>query len=103
MTEHAQRRDEEASWMADFETVTCQRMHAAFAEVQARIGLDYFAIDCAELPDGRLLLFEADVAMIVHALDSTELFPYKKPAMDRLFAAFLRALETHSRTPATRA
>jgi hypothetical protein len=54
--------------------------------------LDYFAIDCAELPDGRLLLFEADVAMIVHAMDSDRVFPYKKLAMAKLFSGFEIAL-----------
>jgi hypothetical protein len=53
-----------------------------------RIDLDYFAVDAAEMPDGRLLLFEADVAMIVHSMDEPELFPYKGPAMKKLFAAF---------------
>ncbi len=26
--------------------------------------------------------------MIIHAMDSEELYPYKKPAMKKLFAAF---------------
>ena len=60
----------------------------AFAALHAALGLDYFAIDCAELPDGRLLLFEADVAMILHAMDSETLYPYKRAPMLRLFAAF---------------
>lgn len=103
MMENAARRAEEALWMERFETDTARRMAKAFAEVQRAVGLDYFAIDCAEMPDGRLLLFEADVAMIVHALDGADLFPYKKPAMDRLFKAFHSALESRSRTRTTRA
>ena len=57
------------------------------------LGLDYFAIDCAECPNGSLLLFEADVAMIVHDMDPVDMFPYKKPAMKRLLGAFWQALE----------
>ena len=53
-----------------------------------RLGLDYFGIDCAETPDGRLLLFEADVAMIVHAMDPPDPFAYKKALMHKLFGAF---------------
>ena len=94
MTDDATRRDEEALWMATFEADMALRLKDAFAEVQRIIGLDYFAIDCAELPDGRLLLFEADVAMIVHALDGEDLFAYKKPAMARLFEAFHDALQS---------
>jgi hypothetical protein len=44
------------------------------------------------MPDGRLLVFEADVAMIVHDMDSELVFPYKKPAMRKLFRAFHDAL-----------
>jgi hypothetical protein len=38
------------------------------------------------------VVFEADVAMIVHAMDSAELYPYKKPAMAKLFAGFISGL-----------
>lgn len=88
-----ERRDEEAAWMAAFDTQFAQRHARAFEALVQQIGLDYFGIDCAELPDGRLLLFEADVAMIVHALDSETLFPYKKPAMRKLFDAFEAGLQ----------
>ena len=82
------RRAEEARWMETFDADVAVRHADAFAALSRRLGLDYFGVDCAELPDGRLLLFEADVAMIVHDLDPEDVFPYKKPAMRRLFAAF---------------
>ena len=88
MAQHEERRAEEAAWMADFDRDFAIRHGRAFDALHRRLGLDYFAIDCAELPDGRLLLFEADVAMIVHAMDSDVVFPYKKHAMQKLFAAF---------------
>ena len=43
------------------------------------------------------MVFEADVAMIVHAMDSAELYPYKKPAMAKLFADFVSALTAMAR------
>lgn len=92
MTERPERRAEEAAWMADFDADFAQRHAAAFEALQRRIGLDYFGIDCAELPDGRLLVFEVDVAMIVHDLDPQDVFPYKKPTMRRLFTAFQQML-----------
>lgn len=92
MAQHEDRRAEEAAWMAKFDIDFATRHARAFDALHRRIGLDYFAIDCAELPDGRLLLFEADVAMIVHAMDSDRVFPYKKLAMAKLFEGFDRAL-----------
>lgn len=93
MTENEARRLEEAAWMRDFDTSFAVRHAAAFEALYRRVGLDYFGIDCAEMPDGRLLLFEVDVAMIVHAMDSDVTFPYKKPAMRKLFSAFQGALK----------
>lgn len=92
MAEYEDRRAEEASWMVDFDRKFAARHARAFDALHRRLGLDYFAIDCAELADGRLLLFEADVAMIVHSMDSESVFPYKKLAMARLFAGFEKAL-----------
>ena len=88
MAIRAERRVEEAEFMETFDSAFAVRHAAAFVELTTNIGLDYFAIDCAETTDGKLLLFEADVAMLIHAMDSAELYPYKKPAMRKLFAAF---------------
>lgn len=94
MTESAAKRAEEAAFMAQFAEDFAQRHGAALAAINARLGLDYFGIDCAEMSDGRLLIFEVDHAMVVHALDDVTLFPYKQPAMQRLFAAFRALLLT---------
>ena len=96
MAESAEKRAEEAAAMAGFDAGFGARHAAVFAELQARLGLDYFAIDCAETADGTLLLFEADVSMIIHALDPEDLYPYKRPAMARLFAAFEAMLRARS-------
>jgi glutathione synthase/RimK-type ligase-like ATP-grasp enzyme len=82
------KRAEEARMMAAFDASFATRHAAAFATLHAAFGLDYFAVDCAEDRDGRLLLFEADTAMIVHDMDPPALYPYKRPAMERLFTAF---------------
>jgi glutathione synthase/RimK-type ligase-like ATP-grasp enzyme len=96
METNASRRAIEADWMAGFEGGFAQRQGKALKAVAKAVGLDYFGLDCAELPDGRLLVFELDVAMIVHDMDSEALFPYKKPAMKKLFAAFVAALQGYS-------
>ena len=93
MQENEAWRAEEAAWMRDFDTDFAARHAPAFDALTRKIGLDYFIIDCAEMPDGRLLLFEAQVAMIVHAMDATGIFSYKGPAMQKLFSAFQSALK----------
>ena len=92
MLESEAKRAREAAWMASFNEDFAVRHADALKAVAERYGVDYFAIDCAETSDGRLLLFEADVASIIHALDPVEVFPYKREAMDRLFSAFHAAL-----------
>jgi hypothetical protein len=88
MTESAEKRAEEAHAMATFEHGFARRHAAAFAALHERLGFDYYSIDCAETRGGRLLVFEADTAAIVHLMDPADLFPYKPPAMQRVFAAF---------------
>ncbi|MBV8124856.1 MAG: RimK family alpha-L-glutamate ligase [Paucibacter sp.] len=92
MDDSAQKRAEEAQCMAHFDSTFAVRHRAALAEINRRIGLPYLGIDCAEAPDGRLLIFEVDNAMIVHAMDDEAMYPYKKPAMHKVFSAFRRLL-----------
>ncbi len=98
MQEDPARRAEEAAWMQDFDTGFAVRHAEAFEALHREIGLDYFVVDCAGMPDGRLLLFEAHVAMILHAMDPVEIFPYKAPAMRKLFCAFQTALQRRCST-----
>ncbi|MGV8985640.1 MAG: ATP-grasp domain-containing protein [Cypionkella sp.] len=98
METNPSRRASEAAWMESFDAGFAQRQAKALEAVSQAVGLDYFGIDCAELPDGKLLVFELDVAMIVHDMDNEALFPYKKPAMRKLFAAFVAALSEASQT-----
>jgi glutathione synthase/RimK-type ligase-like ATP-grasp enzyme len=88
MKESAEKRGEEAQFMRDFDSDFARRHGAALEAIASRVGLDYFGIDCGESADGRLLVFEADIAMIVHAMDSVEVYPYKAPQMRKVFAAF---------------
>ncbi len=91
MEQFEDRRRDEADWFENF-PIFVRQHKKAFEKLFEIIGLDYFGIDCAESKDGRLLVFEVDVAMIVHSLDSETVFPYKKPAMKRLQDGFLGLL-----------
>ena len=88
MAGSAEKRAEEARAMAGFDQEFGRRHGVALAAVAAALGFDYCSIDCGETPDGRLLVFEADTAAIVHMLDSPALHPYKPPQMRLVFDAF---------------
>lgn len=92
MADSAEKRAEEAAFMASFDTGFAARHAATLAAIHDRIGLDYLGIDCAETADGRLLVFEIDHAMVVHAMDPVDVYPYKQAAMCRLFMAFREML-----------
>ena len=88
MAECADKRVDEALAMAEFDVGFARRHRAGFEALDRWMGLDYYQLDCAETRDGRLLVFEADVAAIVHAMDPPDLYPYKPPQMRRVFEAF---------------
>ncbi len=92
MAEDAKKRAEEAQVMAQFNETFAQKHAAAFQKIYQRSGLDYVGLDCSETPDGKLLIFEIDSCMIVHAIDPIDLFPYKPTHMANLFAAFQQLL-----------
>jgi glutathione synthase/RimK-type ligase-like ATP-grasp enzyme len=87
MYEEAHKREEEAFFMAHFDDFA-QRHRLALDAIVTRMKLDYLCIDCAETPDGRLLVFEVDHAMVVHAMDSEQKFPFKQPHMQKVKNAF---------------
>jgi hypothetical protein len=84
----AGKRLEEERFMRDFDQDFALRHKDALAGIAEQVGLDYFTIDCAENQSGELLIFEADNTAVVHNMDSPELFPYKPPAMRKIFEAF---------------
>jgi hypothetical protein len=99
MTDSADKRADEARAMAEFDDGFAQRHTAAFDALHERIDLDYYSIDCAETQDGRLLVFEADAAAIIHMMDPPDLFPYKEPQMRKVFAAFEAMLRRRAEQP----
>jgi hypothetical protein len=88
------KRAEEARFMADFDRDFGARHRDALIGIADIVGLEYFMIDCAETKSGRLLVFEADISMIVHDMDSPATYPYKLPQMRKIFAAFAEMLST---------
>ena len=87
MDRFAERRAEEAAFLACPEAVLGPRAMRALAHLADRVGLDYFGVDCARLPDGRLLVFEIETGMIVHDRDDAGLFAAKNAAARRVASA----------------
>ena len=77
---------EEAAFLNDPTRVFEERHYRALGEIQQRMGLEYFGIDCALDTDGDLLVFEVNASMLVH--DDNAEFPYKDPAVRCIKAAF---------------
>lgn len=91
-----EKRAEEALFMSGFEADFGDRHQMALAAVASAVGLDFFSIDCGETKDGRLLIFEAGVAMAIHNMDPVDLYPYKPPVLAKIFAAFQAMLSNRA-------
>jgi hypothetical protein len=92
MAEHPWMRDEEARFIANLDGVFKGRLHDALTEIAHGVALEYFGIDCGIAPDGGLLLFEADAAMLVHGTDPPDLYPYKRAGFERVKTALTELL-----------
>ncbi len=92
MNESTEKRAEEERFMLDFDSEFAVKHADAFHAIHERAGLEYLGIDCGESVDGKLLIFEIDSCMIVHAIDPVDLFPYKQPQMNKVFGAFREML-----------
>lgn len=61
--------------------------------IKQRVGLDYFGIDCAPLPDGRLLIFEVNACMnMLPASRHPVRGPFTVAAIDRVAGDFTALL-----------
>jgi tetratricopeptide (TPR) repeat protein len=93
MAENAWMREEEHAFMRDMDAVFAGVAAAGLREIANTIPLDYFGIDCAIAADGRVLLFEASTAMIVHLRDPVALYPYKVQYVPRIIRALEQLLD----------
>ncbi len=92
MLNNESNRNTEAAFMRDFDFEFANKHRYALKEIDNRIGLDYYSIDCAETLAGEFVVFELDSGAVVHSMDSVSLFPYKGPQMRRVFDAFQKML-----------
>jgi hypothetical protein len=87
MGEHEWMREEEHAFLADIGAVFSGELGEALRETAALLPLDYVGIDCAIDRDGKLLIFEADNALIIHLLDDPQLYAYKHRYVPRILEA----------------
>jgi glutathione synthase/RimK-type ligase-like ATP-grasp enzyme len=99
MAKSQSKRREEADYMNGFDMGNGRRHRKGFEAIAERLGCDYVGLDCAEDPDGNLVVFEADNALIVHNMDCVQTFPYKGAHMQRIFSAFATLLADNCRDP----
>jgi hypothetical protein len=89
-------RAEEERFLADIGSAFDGPRAAVLDEIARRAGLDYFGMDCGILPDGRVIIFEIDVAMIVHLGDPIDRYPYKHRYVPRIYEAVERLIRSRS-------
>ncbi|MDQ2735355.1 MAG: hypothetical protein M3Y55_10290 [Pseudomonadota bacterium] len=85
MTEHPWKIDEERRFLEDAGASLGSRGMAAIGD---RLGLDYAGLDFTLLPDGRVLVFEANATMLVHRERSSGLLAHRNPRVQRIVDAF---------------
>lgn len=86
MGTHLWMQEEEKIFLERPEIVFPPHAFAALRTIRAKIGLDYFGIDCGLDGDGNVVVFEVNASMLVHL--HNEAFLYKDPAVRRIKAAF---------------
>jgi hypothetical protein len=87
MEHDAGRREEERQFLTNPETVLGDKVWATLEDIGATLDLDFAGIDFSVLPDGRLLMFEANPTMLVHP-EEDPLFSYKNAAVQNILNAF---------------
>ena len=92
--EDPQRRAEEMRFLEDPSGFLGPRAWAAVRRIGERLDLDFCGLDFGVLPDGRVLVFEANATMLVHPEDPAGPLAAKNPAVARILEAFRARLET---------
>src|SRR5471032_2459322 len=93
MTELAWKLEEERVYLQDPGRVLGAAGMRAIEAIAARMDLDYAGIDFTLLPDGRILVFEANPTMLAHPEDPAGPLAHKNLSTQRIFDSFEALLE----------
>jgi len=92
MADRPEHRAEDAEFLENMATVLGPRAMHALEQIQTALGLDYAGIDFGLSPSGELLLFEANATMVVNPPEPDQRWAYRRPAVERIFAAIRKML-----------
>jgi aromatic-L-amino-acid/L-tryptophan decarboxylase len=95
MADREDHRAEDAEFLENMPWVIGTRAVEALAHIHATLGLDYGGIDFGLSDTGELLLFEANATMVVNPPEPDQRWAYRRPAVERIFAAVRRMLTAH--------
>ena len=98
MADRPEHRAEDAAFLENMAAVLGPLAMAALAGIQLRLGLDYAGIDFGLNAKGEILLFEANATMVVNPPEPDEKWAYRRPAVERIFAAVRKMLMERSKT-----
>ena len=87
------KRAEEARFLEDPAGAIGVTAMAAVEAIGRRLDLDYCGVDFSVLPDGRVLVFEANATMLIHPEQEHEVLRYKNPYVQRILDAFEALLQ----------
>lgn len=96
MAASAAYRTEERRFLEDMPAALGDRALETLGRVAQVLGLDYAGIDFALAPDGSVLLFEANAAMVVNPPDPDPIWDYRRPAIDRVLDAARQMVRTRA-------
>ena len=96
MTARPERRDEEARFLKTPERVLGERAMVAIQRIGHALDLDYCGVDFGLLPDGRIVVFEANATMLVHLEDPAGPYAYKNSHVQVIAEAFQRMLRARA-------
>jgi len=88
MPAHQWKLDEELRFLRHPAAVLGWSAMQTLRQIGARLELDFCGIDFSILPDGRLLVFEANATMLVHLEEFHAQLRFKNPFVQRILDAF---------------
>jgi tetratricopeptide (TPR) repeat protein len=94
MEAHAWKLAEEAAFLADWRGVLGAAAADAITEIGRRIDLEFCGVDFSVLPDGRVVIFEANATMLIHPETATGPFGFKNASVEAIVVAVRRMLDT---------
>lgn len=90
MVDNPWKLEEERRFLADPEAVLGTRAYEAIRKIAYRIDLDYAGIDFSLMPDGDVIVFEANATMLVHPEPANSPLAHKNVQVQTIVDAFAR-------------